>query len=323
MTENMGRVFCKVLVFENDEEHVQTLKEIFKESHLVAFKPKNIIEALQSDADFGGIFLCQTWMESDPDYFGGTLKKIRELRADIPIFFRLNDTKVPLSQAEQTFCTLIYDKTDQEILKTNIEKYLFHWEYPSSFINGVKELTQCSLESMTKNLSIQWDMPYLLKDHGSNADMQSIIYLESTWCRGYMMLQANKQDLIALIKNQNTYQSAEDISNKSVNSFLSEMTNTIWGEFRIRFIPEEEMQVDTFSKTEIPIIVNYKEDYTSFGAGMNQLCIQYQLKDTAGAIAPVIVHQKFIFNLAWKPEKFVEPPEVFDELLEQGSIEEW
>jgi len=324
MTEVMDTIFSKILVYEEDEKHAQALKAMFQESNLTAFKPVKVLEALTSSVDFGGVFLCQPKESGNQEYME-MLQKIREMNSEIPIFFRINDQDFLENEGKQIaeFCTVIYHKNDITKLKDGIERYLFSHEYPNAFIRGVREFTESSLSSCTQGVNISCSLPYLVKDNMSNGGLISVIYLESTWCRGYMMLQADNVELMRLIKEKKTYQLPENLSAKDLNSLLSEFTNMIWGEFRNKFIPEDEADVDTVHKIEIPIVINYAERYASFGSGVNQLCFQYTLDDVDKKMAPISIYQKFVFNLTWSPEKFREPSEEINDLLEQGSIEEW
>jgi len=73
-------------------------------------------------------------------------------------------------------------------------------------------------------------------------------------------------------------------------------------------------------QTQVPIIINLEERYISFGADDPQLCLKYTLNDTKGRLAPVVILQRFVFNLNWLPEGFSENASI-KSLFDSGELE--
>lgn len=105
---------------------------------------------------------------------------------------------------------------------------------------------------------------------------------------------------------------------RAVNSLLGEITNLIWGGFKNRYIGDETTLAR--SSIQVPLVVNHKHKYISFGSEDPQLCFLYTLTDDESGKS-VRLYQRFVFNLAWAPEDFKEIVQPTDELVESGELE--
>jgi hypothetical protein len=61
--------------------------------------------------------------------------------------------------------------------------------------------------------------------------------------------------------------------------------------------------------------------YISFGSEDPQLCFKYTLRDPDGQCAPLVIYQRFVFNLNWSPDKFKENETLAEDLFESGELE--
>ena len=107
--------------------------------------------------------------------------------------------------------------------------------------------------------------------------VSTLIALESTWCRGYMMLQTEEHALRQGLLQGFGYEGVGgDLNFRELNHVLGETTNLIWGAFKNRYIPPK-----AFAKaqTQVPIVINHQHKYITFGSPDPQLCIRYQLRD--------------------------------------------
>ena len=58
---------------------------------------------------------------------------------------------------------------------------------------------------------------------------------------------------------------------------------------------------------QVPIVINHAHKYISFGSPDPQLCVRYSLcESTRRGGQPLVIVQRFIFNLHWSPEQFAE-----------------
>lgn len=88
--------------------------------------------------------------------------------------------------------------------------------------------------------------------------------------------------------------------------------------FKNRFVSGEQLPG---RQSQVPIIVNHQHRYISFGSEDPQLCFKYTLLDPDGKAAPLVLYQRFIFNLSWAPEKFKENEAIAEDLFDSGELE--
>jgi len=71
---------------------------------------------------------------------------------------------------------------------------------------------------------------------------------------------------------------------------------------------------------QVPLIVNHKHKYISFGSENPQLCFRFNLADpvTGGATT---LYARFVFNLSWSPDDFREIPQAVAGLVDSGELE--
>lgn len=324
MSEECVKIVSKVLVHENDEKTMGVLKEFFNTMNLIGLKAErysNIQETLDTNIDLGAVFLYEG---KDQDGRSGmeTALEIHKVRPELAVFLRRDERSdlSDLPQDVQKACAGAYLTAEIDNLKELVEKYLFTTYYPSAMVRGVEELSEEALHSTFQNLKISVESPYLIRDRIIYGELFSLIPLESNWCRGYMMIQAQEANLSKLITEGKTALSPSDVSFRKVNSLMSELTNMIWGSFKAKFF-QSSGDVDTTIRIQVPIIIDHMRRYISFGADDPQLCFHYILQDNDGKMEPVSIYQKFIFHLNWSPEEFNESPDTMDNLVEAGELE--
>ncbi len=64
-------------------------------------------------------------------------------------------------------------------------------EYPAPFLKGIPELTQGVIAALFPDWHYAVSLPQAIVDCRMTGEVVSLIALESTWCRGYMMLQTD------------------------------------------------------------------------------------------------------------------------------------
>jgi hypothetical protein len=104
-----------------------------------------------------------------------------------------------------------------------------------------------------------------------------------------------------------------------VNDYLSEINNMIWGGFKNRYIGDR-AAASAGNQVQVPLIVNHKHQYISFGTSNPQLCFRFNLQDTTRGSAATL-YARFIFNLNWSPEDFKEITPDTGGLVESGALE--
>jgi hypothetical protein len=131
-----------------------------------------------------------------------------------------------------------------------------------------------------------------------------------------MMLQTEEQPILDIL---DAYGSKQEAANfRDVNSLLGEVTNLIWGAFKNRYIGDAGAALA--SRVQVPLIVNHKHKYISFGSENPQLCFFYTLTDENTG-KTIKLYQRFVFNLCWTPEEFKEIAHDASELVDSGELE--
>ena len=194
-----------------------------------------------------------------------------------------------------------YVASDMASLHKVIDEYIFSREYPNALVRGISELTSWVLGSVFSDMDVAVDAPCIVRDRIIFGEVFSLIPLESTWCRGYMMIQAEEQPILDLLNRRETSQVAADF--RDLNSLLGELTNMIWGGFKNRYVGDADAL--SRSQVQVPLLINHKQKYISFGSESPHLCFTYRLKDEQ-SVRTVKLHQRFAFSLSWSPEDFQE-----------------
>ena len=71
---------------------------------------------------------------------------------------------------------------------------------------------------------------------------------------------------------------------------------------------------------QVPLVINHKHKYISFGTENPQLCFFYTLTDGVSGDS-IRLYQRFIFNLNWSPEDFKVIVHDSAGLVEAGELE--
>lgn len=322
MTEQTN-IVSKVLVLESNASCLDTIKAFCDSNGLVGLKvhPENVMAVLRSNLDLGAILLSETYIE-DGEGAIELARQIHVLRPELPIFYRREaiDGLDGIAEQDRLLISATYTVGSVNTLKAATEEFIFSRSYPNALLRGITEISIPALESQFKSLKVDVEAPYMVRDRLIFGEIFTLIPLESSWCRGYMMLQTEEESLMQLVKNGRTFVNPADASEfRHLNGLLGEITNLIWGAIKNRYLSS--VRGDTYL-SQVPIVVNNLHRYISFGSENPQLCFKYTLTDRDDAtIAPLVIQQKFIFNLSWSPEDFSENVTSADELVSSGELE--
>jgi len=313
----------KVMILDDARAHSESLKAFCEECGLVGIRPQRVDESgvvaiLDSNVALGGILLYEN--------FGGEAgnglklaRKINESRPELPIFLRRDSiaSVAGLSEKDAAMFRCAYTLEDLQQLRAVLDTSIFSRIYPAELVRGIADMTRTSLETLFRNCDVVVETPYLVKDRVIYGEVFTMISIDSNWCRGYMMLQASEEYLLELLRRDSN---GETVSVREMNNILAEATNLIWGSFKNRYAGHNHC-VSNLACIQVPIIINHKRSYISFGSEDPQLCFKYSLweRNRADACA-VPIYQRFIFNLNWSPEEFRENPTV-ESLVDSGEIE--
>ena len=71
---------------------------------------------------------------------------------------------------------------------------------------------------------------------------------------------------------------------------------------------------------QVPLLVNHKHKYVSFGSDNPQLCFRFTLTDTETGDA-LTLYERFVFNLDWSPDEFHEIVQDLSGTSDAGELE--
>lgn len=134
------------------------------------------------------------------------------------------------------------------------------------------------------------------------------------------MLQTEEEAMMHYVKAGRTFVNPEESYDfRHLNGLLGEITNLIWGAIKNRYLSSVR---EGIYLSQVPIIINHLHRYISFGSDNPQLCFKYTVSDPNDpAFMPLVLQQKFVFNLNWSPEEFSENMTSVDELVSSGELE--
>ena len=312
----------KVLVLDSDPASLEVIKAFCDANHLVGLKvqPDNVMAVLRSNVDLGGILLSENY---DGRAQGGIqlANHIHAIRAELPIFLRRENmsTMDDIAAGDRRALSAAYTLGNIDELQPVIGEYIFSLAYPNVLVRGIAEITQAALESQFKGMHVDVAAPYIVRDRLIYGEIFTLIPIESSWCRGYMMLQTEELALLELVKAERTHISAEDgFDFRNLNGVLGEVTNLVWGAFKNRYLSDASRSAHL---SQVPIIINHLHRYISFGSENPQLCFKYTVSEPSENGRRLDLYQKFVFNLNWSPEDFTENLTSVQDLVESGELD--
>ena len=95
----------------------------------------------------------------------------------------------------------------------------------------------------------------MIRDKIIYGEMTSLIPLNTNWCRGYLMLQCDMEELHAIISGMSNPAfrgSVEEV----IPPIISELTNLMWGSFKTVFL-KEGFLASSGPDIQVPILVNH------------------------------------------------------------------
>ena len=314
-----NELVSKVLVLDDSGEHKERLKRFCSENSLVGLKVREdcLMSVLQSNIDLGAILLSEGYA-GDMARSAEIALAIHKVRPELPIVLRREQaaTLADLPPAQQHVFCGAYVAHDLAPLRRIVDEYIFSLDYPNALVRGILDISEVMLGTVLPGCTVEWDAPCIVRDRIIFGEVFSLIPLESSWCRGYMMMQAEEKSVLDLL---NTLQMADgDAGFRDLNSLLGEATNLIWGAFKNRYLGDAASL--SRSQVQVPLIVNHQQKYISFGTENPQLVFKYRLVHARSG-KTVHLHQRFIFNLAWSPEDFKEVPADVDNMVGSGELE--
>jgi CheY-specific phosphatase CheX len=317
---NANKPVSKVLVLDDDAAYAESLKRFCDDHNLNAMKVRRdrLNKVLASNIDLGGILLGD-------DYGGSvatatdTAVSVHALRPELPIILRrrgTTSTRDLPTDLQQRICAA-FDAEHIAALAGIVDEYIFSLDFPNALVRGISEITESRLAGVFAGIEVTRDTPSVVRDRIIFGEVFSLIPLEGSWCRGYMMMQTEEAPLLQILDTM--VGEGADADFRDINSQLGELTNLIWGAFKNRFL-DDKPEGSLGNQVQVPLLINHRQRYISFGSNNPQLCFQYTLHDPKTGHSAKI-DQRFIFSLNWSPENFSEKSEDVAALVDDGVLE--
>lgn len=313
----------KVLVLDTDTEATEDIRRFCDAHRLQGLRVgrNNILSVLRTNVDLGGIWMSER-LGDDPTAGLVLARQVHAARPELPIFFRREqDDGLPaLTPADASLFATVFTLADIDELGPKVEESIFSTVFPQEMVRGIIEMTSAALKSEFPGTAVHIDTPYIVRDRLIFGELFSLIPVDSNWCRGYMSLQAEEASLQQFVRAGKTHLLADEAEDfRTLNVILGELTNLVWGQFRNRF---STVQAIDSHLSQVPLIINHLHRYISFGTGIPQLCFRCSVTDPQDdSLEPLVIQQRFVFNLNWSPEHFQENQVSVDSLVETGEIE--
>ncbi|MBV8645764.1 chemotaxis protein CheX [Paludibacterium sp.] len=316
----------KILVLDGGGAYRDSLSAFCRDNGLIGIRPQqpaadSVMAILGSNVDLGGILLYEHHGGKGAGLALG--RRVHALRPELPIFLRRDGVPslAGLGEDDALMFCCAYTLADLGVLKASLASSIFSRFYPNDLVRNITDMSRQALGQLFPHCDVDVQAPWLaVKDRTVYGEMFSLIAIESNWCRGTMMLQAEVDALQDLLAGHPARPAGQPLAADELDGLLGEATNLIWGSFKNRYAGGANAVAGAFH-AQVPIIVNQRRRAVSFGSDDPQLCLRYQLRPRGQAdAAPLWLVQRFVFNLCWAPDEFTENPTV-ESLVEAGELE--
>ena len=309
------KIKSKVLTFDTDISVLPKLKKIFDANNLTGMRslgdPGIVDVILDKNIHLGAVFV------NNAGNWEALCLKLKKLRPELPLFLRLEEKDDTVPENINDILDGMFHISEGEKIGSYLHSHIFIRDYPLEMISRIREFSLTAFRSMIPGVEIQSAAPLVIRDKVIYGEITTLIPVNTNWCRGYMMVQSDMEDLHTLLNRTGSPAFRGEVD-QVVPPLLGELTNLMWGGFKTVFLKEGFLE-ENGPDIQVPIIVNHKRQNISFGGDIPQLCFEYRLKDPIGLQNHTRVVQKFVFNLNWNPDLVAEYD--FQNLIDEGSIQ--
>ncbi|MBV8628845.1 MAG: chemotaxis protein CheX [Paraburkholderia sp.] len=308
---NANKSVSKLLLLESDTARAEAIAQIgaAHDCECVPVRREALTAALKTHYDLGGVLLGED--------FGGSREAAAAVavaleaeRPELPVILRRasngsgDDLPEPLRRVP---CGSWFE-SDPETLTSALEAHVFSHDYPDPLVDGITDMTLGRLRGLFPGLEVHWDAPSIVRDRIIFGEVLTLIPIETAWCRGWLLMQTEEMPLIELLPPRAGRDETSDF--RDVNGVLAELTNLVWGAFRNRYLGNAHAADEADSgraqvQVQVPLLINHRRRYLSFGSDNPQLCIKYRLT-CPNTGREVVIDQRFVFSLGWSREGFDE-----------------
>lgn len=306
---NANKPVSKLLLLESDAARAQTIARVCEDHHCVCVPVRRdaLSAALKTHYDLGGVLLGEDFGGSH-EAAAAVALALQAERPELPILLHLaagtNSDDLPEALRDASRAT--WSDNDEATLIAALDAQVFSHDYPDPLVDGITDMTFGRLRGLFPDLDVQWDAPSVVRDRIIFGEVLTLIPIETAWCRGWLLMQTEEAPLIELLPARAGRDESSDF--RDVNGVLGELTNLVWGAFRNRYLGNANTNGEAGAnrtQVQVPLLINHRRHYLSFGSDNPQLCIKYRLTDPKTG-REVVIDQRFVFSLGWSREGFDE-----------------
>lgn len=287
---------CKVLVYEpNDQKRKELIKTLNGFGiDCIELSKANYKQQLEQQIDIAAIFLPAA---ACADELANTISAEIDIeRATLPVFLRYPENKVEENGFQQHH---IHYQLEDNGLEQPLTELVYKREFPAHFVEQVIRLAEDAVTHELMTVDVVKTNAALVTESILYGQVFSLIPIESPWYRGYLIIQTTEQDILDLIAQGKTQLESSQLDFRDVNIIVGESTNMVWGGMK-RIYASNGNDLVNFMM-QIPLIINHKHKYISFGSTEPHLCLTLDVKDPdTGKIIKVV--ERFVFHLDWQPQ---------------------
>ncbi|PCK09144.1 MAG: hypothetical protein COA42_05680 [Alteromonadaceae bacterium] len=315
-------ISSKILIDSDRTKSSDVLRDFIASKNLIGIKnvTHNIFDLLSLNSlstDIGGIIISDHTTCDDLTGYD-LVNAIHTEYPELPIFYELTDPCLEYEDIAK-MCCAVFSEDNLQPLSDAIDKNIFSMYYPPTLIHDIQQVSFDALLSMNPGIDVQCDFAYLVKSNVIFGELFSLIPMECDWYRGFMMLQSSYGALTSIAGKKDS--ETEEDMDASVNDIINEATNLIWGGIKSKYSVKDQAADAEHARIQIPIIINHKKNYISFGSDQPQLCFKYTISSKDNRFEKFTIFQKMVFSLRWSPDDFDESVHRTENLIESGELE--
>jgi len=306
---NANKPVSKLLLLESNTARADAIAQIgaAHDCACVPVRREALSAALKAHYDLGGVLLGED--------FGGSREAAAAVavaleaeRPELPVVLRraAHESGGDLPEPLRRVPCASWLEGDEQSLLAALGANVFSHDYPDPLVDGITDMTLGRLRGLFPQLEVNWDTPGIVRDRILFGEVLTLIPIETAWCRGWLLMQTEEAPLIELLPPRAGRDEASDF--RDVNGVLAELTNLVWGAFRNRYLGNARAAGEAGwgrAQVQVPLLINHRRRYLSFGSDNPQLCIKYRLT-CADTGREVVIDQRFVFSLGWSREGFDE-----------------
>ena len=312
----------KLIAFENQAQSKAQLVDFFRQRQItgvVVGQEDAFWKMLNSNLRLGAIFLGGPF--SDLKRF---LQEIHDHRREIPIFIRSSESEL-ISEflLEHPGAVVVqYDAISDAQLTWLLGQYIFSRYYPNKLIQHViRDLCDIVAEQFSETQATL-NRVLASADRRMCGDRLEYMPIRSSWCAGSMLLETTTSDIANLVSLGRTH-FAPTVEKASLfaEDVIREIANRLAGAFKSKYVPDDfDPNVDY---PEVPMSINRREGYVSFGTTTPMLCFDFGIRDGrdgANEFEPFQMYLRLSFHSHWDPDQVPEEP-IVEQAVEDGVLE--